>query len=299
MGVQRRQLGSNFQLFLLIMLIGFVPINETDAQNGKEGIGVLPFTSSVKSKHPGAAEVLTQKVTDAIVTVNRFIVVERSIMDALAKEKDYQMGYDFANSQDMIQQGHAIGAKYLLMGHLGSMEVVKNKHEIDNQTSYTYSYQLSLSVKIVNVETGQVISTENLTPSKGSLLNYIMASKTEEAAWDKACEGIYKSAIKYIRDAFPLELQIIQIEKIKKDKASMVLISGGKDLGLYKNAKLIVYELTELSVNGVVVERQKEIGKLTVKELEGDNLSICKVSKGGEVLKQKIESGAKLICKTN
>jgi hypothetical protein len=93
-------------------------------------------------------------------------------------------------------------------------------------------------------------------------------------------------------DVFPPEIKVIQLEEIKKEKAEKILCSTSAILP--RNGILSVY--VEEVVAGYV--RQKEIGKLRVLEMQGDNLVLCDVQKGGEEILIKINAKSPLKCQS-
>ncbi len=277
-------------------------VQEVNIQENKLSIGIAPFTTSGIDQ--SVANALYQIVTEVFTQSNRFIIVERSNMEKLIDlEKDRQMGYDYMASDYVIEQGRAIGATYLLFGHVNtySNNKKKNVDPATGEVSYSYLCAISLTLRIINVETEEVLLAETIETITGfSVVNEIIhSSSTPEAAIQSAYNKIEAKTKKLIKKAFPLTFQIVGIESEKKGKVATVLISGGKKLGLNKGDKLVVFELSEISIDGRNLKREKEVSKLVVQEIQGDNFSLCKVLSNRELLKEKIENNAPLICRTS
>ncbi|MFT7606881.1 MAG: hypothetical protein ACI8VT_004484, partial [Saprospiraceae bacterium] len=228
----------------------------------------------------------------------RFHLVERAKMDAILQELDIQKGYESMNSAVLVEQGQTLGANYHMFGQINSVST-KTSHSKDSKgrTTTSYTVVISLNLRIVDIETGMVKETETITVGQ-NLFEFISA-QTEAEAWNKSCKKMGSKTKGFIKKAFPMTISIIQIEKEKKGKVTEILIAGGSVIGLKKNDKLNVFEITELEVDGKMFPREREIASLTVSDIQGGQLSVCKVKKGGGDLKNKILSGAKLICKTN
>lgn len=64
---------------------------------------------------------------------------------------------------------------------------------------------------------------------------------------------------------------------------------------MYKDAKLIVYAVRTVAGR----ESRSEIGTLKVEEVQGEDLSLYKVTHGGDKIKQAIDAGEVLIVTTN
>ena len=267
------------------------PILITDMPNEKETIAIWPFEGEGKFDAPN---VLHGFVSDGVNKTTRFNLIERQKLQAILTELDIQMGYSSVNSKVLVEQGHILGANYNLFGMVNSISTQRNKHvnKETREVSYSWDCTISISLRIVDIETGLVKDTEIIN-AKAGLLG-ISVADTEIDAWNSACKKVAKKTQDFIKRACPLVAEIAQIEKEKSGAAVEILISGGSALGIKKKDKLEVFEVSLL--NGK--EREVNIASLIVKEVQGANFSICKVKKGGQLLKDKIIGGATLICKS-
>ena len=82
--------------------------------------------------------------------------------------------------------------------------------------------------------------------------------------------------------------------EIKKDKAESVYISLGSKHGVAEGAYFAV--CIERQVAGRT--SQKEIGQLKAKGVEGEDLTLCEVKKGGKEIKAAMDNGQKLVIKS-
>ena len=62
-------------------------------------------------------------------------------------------------------------------------------------------------------------------------------------------------------------------------------------MGAFKGMTFNVYTVLTVADK----EAKKEIGRLKITEVMGDDISLCKVTKGGVEIKQNIDSGATLL----
>src|SRR6185437_16241313 len=117
---------------------------------------------------------------------------------------------------------------------------------------------------------------------------------------------------------FPQEIQIVKVEKIsKKGLPDEVLISAGSgffdadskgnecDKGLVDKinifkkkdvVKLEAYQIEMLTVNGKEAKREKQIGTLKLKEVQGD-FSVCEVTDGAKEIQDMVNSNQKVLLK--
>ena len=95
----------------------------------------------------------------------------------------------------------------------------------------------------------------------------------------------------YLKAMFPIYGQILEKGLEKKDKLKQVYINLGENYGLYEGQLFTVYKV------GMVSDREtkSEIGRVKVVEVQGEDISLCKVSKGGDAIKAALENGTKLM----
>lgn len=281
---------------LLIATLQVKAVANKPAFEDKKTIAVWPFQGD---NQYGAIEALHNIVTDAVNKSERFYLVERSKLNAILQELDLQKGYETMNSDVLVEQGKALGANYHLFGHINSVGTKSDRRTDSKNRAYTaYTCVISLNLRIVDIETGLVKETETITVGQ-DLFDAMLSSRDKNEAWNRTCKKMRTKVTKFIKKAFPLSISIVEIHKEKKGKAYELLIEAGDIAGLKKNDKLQVYELKPMTTsNGKTTDRKISVASLTVKEVQGDYVSLCRVKKGGGDLKNKFLGGAKLICET-
>ena len=93
---------------------------------------------------------------------------------------------------------------------------------------------------------------------------------------------------------YPLRANIVEGAREKKDKQKEVYIDLGNHNGVYEGLHFGVY--LEKQVAGKIAERQ--IGKLKIIEVQGPDISLCKVQSGGRDIKAAIDAGQNIVVKT-
>jgi len=278
----------------------FIGINFASKAQDKTGVGIMSFTYVQGSASFQDVNSIQETVTNAFVKTKRFNIVDRSKMDALKQEKDLQKSEDFIDGT-VIAQGVSLGANYLISGHVISalaerMETAPSS--TTGQVTVTYKAKLSISLKVIDVATGQVITSETIEPKGGSMLGGMMgtAPSSPQAAISKAIKGIEDKIDDFVSKNFPASFPIVEIqEKDSKGNASKVLIAGGSSFNLKKGDRLKVVEVSIMEVGGKKLERKKEIGELKISKVEDENFSSCSVSSGGIDINSKFEAKAKLL----
>jgi TolB-like protein len=273
-------------LFLFIVTVSF--------SQEKTGVGILPFSYVQGSADFQDVNSIQETVTNSFVKTKRFNIVDRSKMDALRAEKNLQKTEEFIDGK-VIQQGVSLGANYLISGHVISAQA---ERMVSSEGVISYRAQLSISLKIIDVATGQVSHSETIQPKGGSMLGGMLGTgpSTPQAAISKAIQGIQDKIDDFVSENFPVNFPIVEIqEKDSKGAATKVMIAGGSSFGLKKGDRLKVVEVLLVDVAGKKLERKKEIGEIKISKVEDENFSICSVGEGGTEINTKFESKAKLI----
>lgn len=261
-----------------------------NAQTDKTSIGILPVTSTDGKQYKETVSI-TEEVTNSFVKTKRFIMVDRTKMDALKNEKNLQKTEDFMDGST-IEQGKSLGAQFLISNTLNSYS---NNGEV---------CKFSLSLKVIDVATGQIITSETIEAKGGgiggSLTNAALGANVantndKDGALKKALKDVTGEIDKFVSKNFPATFSIAEIsEKDSKGGAKTILISGGSDMGLKKGDKLKIVEVSEMEVNGKKMTRKKDVAEIKITKVEDSNFSSCTVSSGNADITTKFDAKAKL-----
>ena len=231
---------------------------------------------------------VTEELSNAFLKTNRFSIVDRSKMESLKRERELQKTEDFLDGS-VISQSKSIGAKYLISSVLSDYVNTGDK------------CQFLISIKAIDVETGEIIASENLTPKSGGFGNALLSGvvnaaletegslTSEEKAFKKALDKMTPQIEEFVLKNFPVEFAIVE----EQDKGKL-LVSGGSSSGVKKGSILKVYEETMINVNGKELKRKKDVAELKVEKVEDENFSTCSIKSGDKLLKEKISTNANL-----
>lgn len=187
-------------------------------------------------------------VTGAFINSQRFDVVERSRIEAVLKEQDFQ---SFIGDEAQ-RVGRLIGVDYLAL-------VDYERREREGVALYTFR------ARVISVATGQVRATVDSQPS---LIDRIGAPSVEDAA-NRFLDSIKKQ--------FPVEGYVIKID------GPEVVVDLGKTDGIQKGDGLQVLRMGEDIVHPVTGEtipgEERVVGGLKVLTVT-DTTSLCKMRKG-------------------
>lgn len=156
-------------------------------------------------------------------------------------------------------------------------KVVKNVH-----TDYYASATVSLTLQ--DVATGQTW-THKFTGG-GCEYHY----KSEGGAIEAALNLMQGKIVRYYNNLFPLTARIVEKASEKKDKLNEVYIDLGSDNCIFKGLHFNV------SIVGETAGRSTEhrIGKIKVEEVQGPDISLCKVEKGKKEIKEAMDNNQTL-----
>ena len=275
------------------------------AQSGKTSIAILDFSAS-----SGIDRQFIQTAQDAttqgFIRAKRFVIVDRSRMDAIQKERNLQKSEEFMMSSFSVEQRSAIGAQILVQGNVtNASETATNVSFTDSQgaTKYSMRYeaQLAVSIRVVDVSTGtsDVAVTISGSGSSGGFFLGVNQNGTRELALSSAINTLTREVDKWIGRTFPAQFSIVEIQSSDdKSGAKQVLVAGGTGTGIVKGERLTVILETVINVNGTDKKRYQEVGELKVMDLDGEDFSICKVVSGGSGILQRFNSKEKIYAQT-
>lgn len=167
----------------------------------------------------------------------------------------------------------------------------KNTYYQSSKRTYTYYMgQISVTLHFKDAKTDKVV----ISPSF-RLSEYDCSwMETAEKAISNALNSLSRNVRSYLDQCYPLRANIVEGAREKKDKQKEVYIDLGNHNGVYEGLHFGVY--LEKQVAGKIAERQ--IGKIKVTEVQGPDISLCKVQSGGRDIKAAIDAGQNIVVKT-
>lgn len=283
-----------FGLLVLVFVLGSI---NTQAQDESLPVmGILPFRCA-SSSDAGAARQAESLVYELFVNSKRLNIVEREFFEDLEGEKWRQSQEDFIDGST-IEKTKAEGAEYLLLGKIADCDVSR---EVDDDGDVSYECDLSVNIRIVDVETSEVKYSdhwENKGLLNSGILNISLGADSEGESIDKAINELKKPVMNFLDKYYPIKGVIIDVVEQQRGEAKRVMLKMGSEDGVKEKSKYLVFESKTRQVGDEEVSYRKEIGELKVKEVNGAHVSIAKVRKGGDLILQKFTTGADLVITT-
>lgn len=277
-----------------ILTILFALFISVSVMAQKKTVAITSFENTTNI--PGTyIKAIEDKVKEAFYATNRFDIVDRTSYDKLKAEKELQKSEDFMDGKT-VGQTSLEGAEQLVTGSVSQIDILKHTTE----TRIYYDCKITFSLQVIDIATGQILASEVIRPKEsffGSVVSTTTgASSTPDKAFFNALKGTQKAINQFVGDYFPVTTLIIEISEASSDKAKILLLNTGNLQGAKKNQEFTVVELVTLEVGGKTLTRKKEIGKIKITKVEGEEISVAKVTKGGAAIYAKFNAGAKIEC---
>lgn len=245
-------------------------------------IGVAEFTSEVNSKY---ATAVAEKVVQVVTNTKRFTVVDRTSYDKVKKELEFQKSEAFLDTKNTAKQDVALAAQSMIVGNILKMSVYAMKNPDGSVNGYKSS--VAFTLKVNEIESGKTTEAESFQTEVSPLM------LSPESAVNEALRSIESNLTTYFTKTFPVKTKISRVLTSKKESATIVLISGGSELGLKEGDRFLV-ERNEL-IDGKPYPSQ--IGEIKISKIAGADFSECTVLEGGKEILARFNAAEKLTCK--
>lgn len=214
--------------------------------------------------------------------------VRASLMNGLSKVILFRPS-DGIVSQTDISDGTP---SFFIDGTIANISIVsrsetKKDSKGNKYTDTSYRSNVSVTVNLKDPADGSVVDSRTFTISDSDL--YWMTSG--EKAMTNALERLTSKVADYYNHLFPLRASIIERGESKKDKQKEVYIDLGASDGVYKGQQFDVFTVKTIAGK----EARTIIGRLKIEEVDGDEISLCKVTKGSDKIKTALDGGQNLM----
>ena len=159
-----------------------------------------------------------------------------------------------------------------------------------SRTKTYYKALIGITMQVKDAKTDEIHASPTFNVTETDL-SWI---ETEDGAMVKALDRLSYYVNRYFNRWFPLRAHVLEGARDKKDKQKEVYIDLGSAEGAYKGLHMGVY--TVKTVAGK--EAKKQIGKLKIEDVQGDDISLCKVQSGGRDIKSALDNGETLVIET-
>jgi len=167
----------------------------------------------------------------------------------------------------------------------------KTEQSADKKKTITYfKGVIGVILHIKDAHTDEVVASPTFNVSDTD----VSWVETAEGALNNALVRLSSAITAYSNRWLPLSANIIEGARDKKDKQKEVYIDLGSREGASKGLHLAVYTMKTIAGK----EAKKQIGRLKIESVEGNDISLCKVQSGGKDIKAAIDAGETLLVQT-
>ena len=153
------------------------------------------------------------------------------------------------------------------------------------ETKTYYGAVATVALNFKNLKTGEITTSA----ISGRCSEYSLANSADEAirtALSELANNIYE----YYNECYPIRANIIERGTEKKDKTKELYIDvGSRFIG--EDIHFDVFVVGQVAGR----ETRKQIGRVRVREVLGDDISLCKVQKGGKDIKAAFDRGDAIV----
>ena len=261
-------------------------------------VALAPLSYDRSTASQASGEKLYHYILDALFNTKRFTVVDR--LDGYKRivvEKKLQEGTDFIDGK-VVAQGKLQGAGLIIFAHVNVAQSSENKDANGKVTGY--SGDLSLFVRILDVETGQVIASQIITPNGISAIGNEVERQNSKGGLNTIFKGILSGGCngsnpqtaleacmskinphirQFVNDNFPIEMRIYKDFDTAEGKKEFWLMGAGEGHNLATGNKLSVIRTVLVDVGGRKLKRVDEVMRLKIVDLNGEFITAQAIDK--------------------
>ena len=278
------------KLIMLVALMATIAVGNAQnvPENMVQNVSVMEMSYTVKEAPKSAVGTVVGAVLDVLADQTTTEepgysdALRASVIMALSNVRRFKV-------TDGLQVAPNDATNFIVDGTINYISITRELKLASNKKDKIPQFyaQISLTLNIKDVTTGTVLNSQVFEVNK---TGWSWVNSTDTAI-KNALETLRKRLEKYYNTAFPYTAHILERGMEKKDKLKELYIDLGAMHGLREGTHFDVYLLGNIGGK----ETRKQIGRLRVKSVEGDEVSLCKVSSGGKEIKAAIDELQQLL----
>lgn len=279
------------------MIAALAVVLTMSAQEQKKANLLVDYFYTPKTVKQAHAALIRNIVIDELNKSNRVRIIDVESTPTLSLEEGRrEVGVSAGDDMERLAIMTQEGADVLLQGVVNDIsfkETTTTNSKGEKTTSVAATVNVTL--KVIDPKTGTVAETSTFTYPSGMLDTdalLVVAYSDDEAVTTYSQKMLPKRLKKFINEAFPVVGKVLEIADSKNGKEAKTLyIDLGDNFGAKARQKFDVREIR--MVGGK--QSRKIIGEVEITDVEGDELSLCKVNKGGREIQTSMDADNQLI----
>jgi hypothetical protein len=214
---------------------------------------------------------VTEVVIDLLQKSGRYTVVDMTSEDQRKAALD--RAAENYKAENWLDAHKGLNAEIILGGEITSIKFVRNA----STTQPGYRAAITMTLKLIAVETGAIMATEHFSSTKSEL------RLTPETALSSALESIREEVLAFFRNHVRQQFAVVKFNEIKREKVNTLTVEVPPNLGFNKGHQLRIVHLEDLGGGRIVPQI---IGAITLGDHISGNFWMASVRKGGDLLFQ-------------
>lgn len=234
--------------------------------------------STTNSVITGLAEaVLTGKATQQFPEYAD--AVKASIVSGLGNARRLTVVEDSSVQHDYLLSGNIL--------NISTTTKVETSVKKGSSANEYFKALITITLNISNVANGEVINSHMFNISESDL-GWL---GSRDRAMSDALTILSKRVASYYNSIYPLHASVVERGDVDKDKQKTVYIDLGSALNVEEGMQFDIYSVREIAGK----EARTEIGRLKISKVMGEDISLCKVTKGDKQLKTALDNNEMLV----
>lgn len=282
------------KILLALCTVFSISAMAQEGRNDKITIGMNSLSYTVKEQKTTLGKVLDALLTGEVTTNQE--KYQDAVRAAIVKGMSQAHRISVIDGQLSADEAKRPGACYIdgTVSNISTTSkteveyIDKEKKKTRTKTYYKALIGVTLHIKDAKDDAVVASPTFNVTEMD---LSWI---ESADGAMIKALERLSYYVTRYSNSWLPLRANVLEGARDKKDKQKEVYIDLGEREGAYAGLHMGVYTVKMVAGK----EAKKQIGKLKIEEVQGDDISLCKVQSGGKDIKAALDAGETLVIQT-
>ena len=246
-------------------------------------VGKLNYTdpTAQKSKAENVMDAISDAINNQSITHQPGLVdeVRSSVLSALSNVRRFTV-------TDGLSTPPTADTKLVIDGTINHITTVSEWIKRDNKTRQEHTAKICVTLNTKNSQ-GKVLDSQVFDVDRMSSYT----NNTRDEAVRNALQTLRLRIVRYYNVEYPFTAHILERGAEKKDKQKEVYIDLGSAVGLHDGTHFNVYTIGTIGGK----ETRKQIGRLKVSEVQGDEVSFCKVTSGAKEIKAALDAGQNLL----
>ncbi len=230
-----------------LLLSGGLLLASSLAAAARPTIAVLPFSmdkrvviSDGRNVVSGIVEdqsaLLTNELVHQLVATRKFDVLERSRVEDLVKEKQFQES-DYASPDEAPKIAKLLGADYFVLGRIDDFDVASEAKTIpySTQTYVQQEAEIDLYLRIIDARSGKIVAAEKFRSEAKLRIN--PNKKNQNVGKDLIAQASQEMVSRITNAVYPV--------KVAKIDGKTLYLNRGADGNLKVGDLLSIYSLGE------------------------------------------------------